>query len=59
MLKKGIMRLRNYCVIIMGDTKDVFLEIEKVSDDKPNVLDAKGIVIATFSSTLIINEFCF
>ena len=50
------MRLRNYCVIIMGDTKDVFLEIEKVSDDKPNVLDAKGIVIATFSSTLTINE---
>lgn len=50
------MRLRNYCVVIMGDTKDVFLEIEKVSDDKPNVLDAKGIVIATFSSTLTINE---
>jgi hypothetical protein len=50
------MRLRNYCVVIMGDTKDVFLEIEKVSEDKPNVLDAKGIVIATFLSTLKINE---
>jgi hypothetical protein len=50
------MRFRNYCVIIMGDTKDVFLEIEKVSEDKPNVLDAKGIVIATFLSTLKINE---
>jgi len=40
----------------MGDTKDVFTEIEKVSEDKPNILDAKGIVIATFSSTLRINE---
>ena len=50
------MKIRNYCVVIMGDTKDVFIEIEKVSDDKPNILDAKGIVIATFSSTLTINE---
>lgn len=50
------MKFRNYCVIIMGDTKDVFFEIEKVSEDKPNVLDAKGIVIATFSSSLKIGE---
>jgi hypothetical protein len=40
----------------MGDTKGVFNEIEKVSDDKPNVLDARGIVIATFSSALNIGE---
>ncbi len=46
------MKFRNYCVVIMGDTKGVFNEIEKVSDDKPNVLDARGIVIATFSSAL-------
>jgi hypothetical protein len=50
------MKIKNYCVIIMGDTKNVFVEIEKVSDDKPNVLDAKGIVIATFPSSLTINE---
>lgn len=50
------MKIKNYCVIIMGDTKNVFIEIEKVSDDKPNILDAKGIVIATFSSSLTINE---
>lgn len=50
------MKLRNYCVVIMGDTKNVLIEIEKVSDDKPNVLDAKGIVIATFTSALRINE---
>jgi len=50
------MKFKNYCVVIMGDTKGVFNEIEKVSDDKPNVLDAKGIVIATFSSALNIGE---
>jgi hypothetical protein len=34
----------------MGDTKNVLPEIEKVSETKVNVLDAKGILIATFSS---------
>jgi hypothetical protein len=36
----------------MGDTKGVSIDIEKVSDGKPNILDAKGIVISTFSSAL-------
>lgn len=36
----------------MGDTKDVLMEIEKLSEIKPNVLDAKGILIATFSSAV-------
>lgn len=44
------MKFRNYCVVIMGDTKNVLPEIEKVSETKVNVLDAKGILIATFSS---------
>lgn len=44
------MKFRNYCIVVMGDTKDVLGEIIKVSDTKPNVLDAKGILIATFSS---------
>ncbi len=44
------MKFRNYCVVIMGDTKNVLPEIEKVSETKINVLDAKGILIATFSS---------
>jgi len=34
----------------MGDTQNVLAEIIKVSETKPNVLDAKGILIATFSS---------
>ena len=44
------MKFRNYCVVIMGDTIGVVPEIDKVSESKPNVLDAKGIVIATFTS---------
>jgi hypothetical protein len=34
----------------MGNTKNVLPEIEKISESKVNVLDAKGILIATFSS---------
>jgi hypothetical protein len=34
----------------MGDTLNVLPEIERVSDSKVNVLNAKGILIATFSS---------
>lgn len=44
------MTFRNYCVVIMGNTKNVLPEIEKISESKVNVLDAKGILIATFSS---------
>lgn len=44
------MKFRNYCVVVMGNTKDVILEITKVSETEPNMLDAKGIFIATFSS---------
>lgn len=44
------MKFRNYCIVVMGDTKNVLGEIIKVAETKPNVLDAKGILIATFSS---------
>jgi len=44
------MKFRNYCIVVMGDTQNVLAEIIKVSETKPNVLDAKGILIATFSS---------
>jgi hypothetical protein len=40
----------------MGDTKNVLPEIEKVSETKVNVLDAKGILIATFTSSLFATE---
>lgn len=44
------MKFRNYCIVVMGDTQNVLGEIIKVAETKPNVLDAKGILIATFSS---------
>jgi hypothetical protein len=44
------MKFRNYCVVVMGETKEVFPEIVMISETTPNVLDAKGILIATFSS---------
>lgn len=44
------MKFRNYCVVIMGETSGVVPEIHNISEVKPNVLDAKGIVIATFNS---------
>ena len=50
------MEFKNYCIIIMGDTKNVIAEIEKISDNKPNILDAKGIIIATLSSALTVGE---
>ena len=50
------MTFKNYCVIIMGDTNGVVKEIEKISDSKPNILDAKGIVIATFTSFVDVKE---
>jgi len=50
------MEIKKYCVIIMGETKNVIDEIEKISDNKPNILDAKGIIIATLSSALTVGE---
>jgi len=50
------MKMRNYCVVIMGNTDNVKVEIEKVSDSETNILDAKGVVIATFSSFIEPNE---
>lgn len=50
------MKFKNYCVIIMGDTNGAVNEIEKISDSKPNILDAKGIIIGTFTSFVDVKE---
>ncbi len=45
------MKFRNYCLIVMGkDIISVIPEIEKVSESEPNILNANGIIIATFCS---------
>lgn len=51
------MTFRNFCVVIMGqDTKDALQIINKVTEGEPNFLDAKGILIATFSTFMELNE---
>lgn len=44
------MKFRNYCMVVVGDTKAVYPEIDKISEGKPNFLDGKGMIIATFTS---------
>ena len=50
------MRFINYCVIVMKDTTGVIEEIRRISETVPNVLDAKGILIATFTSAIEAKE---
>ena len=50
------MKFRNYCVVIIGNTLGVTDEIVKISETTPNLLDAKGLLIATFSSISEPNE---
>ena len=44
------MKMRNYCAVIMGETENAVEEIQTISETKVNLLNAKGIVITTFSS---------
>jgi hypothetical protein len=42
--------------MILGNTKDAISEIEAISDSKVNILDATGVLIATFSTAVEITE---
>ena len=44
------MGFRNYCLIAMGITKGIVAEVTSIAEVGPNVLDAKGVAILTFSS---------
>lgn len=51
------MKFRNYCVVVMSATIEVGTvgikeEIEAISESTPNILDGKGIIIATFTSAV-------
>jgi hypothetical protein len=50
------MKFKNYCVVFMGDTTNALLEISQVSEIPPNIIDAKGIFIATITSGLNVGE---
>jgi len=40
----------------MGETENAVSEIEKVSETKPNILNAKGIIIATITTFVDVKE---
>lgn len=46
------MKFRNYCLVFLGETNGVKNEIIKVSETEPNLLEAKGIIIATITSSI-------
>lgn len=50
------MKFRNYCLVVIGNTKNVEDEIKKISETGPNLLNGGGLVISTFSSTLTPSE---
>ena len=50
------MKFRDYCLVLMGKNENVLPEIIKIAESKPNILDAKGIVIATFTSVMEVEE---
>ena len=44
------MKFRNYCIVLLGKTNGVKMEIAKIADGDPRFLDAKGLTISTFIS---------
>lgn len=50
------MKFRDYCLVLMGKNENALAEIVKIAESKPNVLDAKGIVITTFTSVMEVDE---
>lgn len=54
-----MMKFRNYCLVILGEidgVKDEILKISETSNYKPHYLDAKGILLCTFTSALTPKE---
>ena len=49
-------KFRNFCIIVLGQVEGVKDEIRKVSETELNILEAKNIIIATFSSVVSISE---
>lgn len=50
------MEEKNYCLLILGDTLGADMDVEYISVSPPNILDAKGIMITTFVSTLSVKD---
>lgn len=50
------MMFRNFCIVIMGRTDGIFDEISKISEKILGKMNAKGIMIITFSSVADVKE---
>lgn len=46
------MKFRNYCLVVFGNSVGIMSEVISVSEIEPNVLDAKGIKVLTFTSNI-------
>lgn len=44
------MKFRDYCIVVMGNMESVKDDIVKIAEGIPRYIDAKGILLATFSS---------
>ena len=52
------MEFKNYCIVVMGNTEGIVLEINKISEKILGSMQAKekGTAIITFTSNAEINE---
>lgn len=50
------MYFKNYCIVFMGDTTNCLETLNQLSEMPPRILNAKGILISTFTSVLNVNE---
>ncbi len=50
------MEFKNYCINVMGNTEGILTEVNKISEKVLGNMNAKGLVIITFTSVMEINE---
>jgi hypothetical protein len=52
------MKFRNYCIVVLRNIDGALLEIESVSDTKPNllILEENNVLVVTFTSLFTLNE---
>lgn len=50
------MKFTNFCLIMLGDIIGAKDEITKISESSVNILQAKGLIIATFTSAVSVAE---
>jgi hypothetical protein len=48
--------LKNFCLVVLGDHKDIDKELELISESSINYLEGNGVFIATFKSFLFAKD---